>query len=149
VLNWERAYEEGVTALQNPQTGAASMEPIDTVGIDINTPELPSGNPDNGEALTVSLGCTACHIQTEVGPAWLAENHPDGTGIGTRGSERIVAADYTGAATTDEQYLRESIVRTNDYVVEGYEPGVMVATYGETLTTQDLADIISYLLTLK
>ncbi|MBO37473.1 MAG: hypothetical protein CL612_06570, partial [Anaerolineaceae bacterium] len=63
--------------------------------------------------------------------------------------ERIVAADYTGAATTTEQYLRESIVRTNDYVIEGYEPGIMVATYGETLTAQNLVDIISYLMTLK
>ena len=149
VLNWGRAYDEGITALQNPETATTSMEPIDAVGIDINTPELPSGNPDDGEALTVSLGCTACHIQTEVGPAWLAESHPDGTGIGTRASERIAAADYTGAATTAEQYLRESIVRTNDYVVEGYEPGIMVATYGETLTAQNLADIISYLMTLK
>ena len=149
VLNWERAYEEGVTALQSPQTSTTPMDPIDAVGIDINTPELPPGNPDNGEALTVSLGCTACHIQTEVGPAWLAANHSTGKGIGTRADERILSADYTGAATTSEQYLRESIVRTNDYVVEGYEPGIMVATYGETLTAQDLSDIISYLLTLK
>jgi len=149
VLNWERAYEEGVTALQSPQIPTTPMNPIDAVGIDINTPELPPGNPDNGETLTVSLGCTACHIQTEVGPAWLAENHSVGKGIGTRADERILSADYTGAATASEQYLRESIVRTNDYVVEGYEPGIMVATYGETLTAQDLSDIISYLLTLK
>jgi len=149
VLNWERAYEEGVTALQSPQIPTTPMDPIDTVGIDINTPELPPGNPDNGETLTVSLGCTACHIQTEVGPAWLAENHSASKGIGTRADERILSADYTGAATASEQYLRESIVQTNDYVVEGYEPGIMVATYGETLTAQDLSDIISYLLTLK
>ncbi len=127
----------------------AAMDSIESVGIDITTPELPPGNPDDGEALTVSLGCTACHIQTEVGPAWLAENNPEGKGVGTRAGERILVSDYTGAATTAEQYLRESIVRTNDYVVEGYEPDIMVATYGEQLTKQNLSDIISHLMTLK
>ncbi len=149
VLNWGRAYEEGVTALQSPEIPTADKETVESVGIDITTPELPSGNPDDGEALTVALGCTACHIQTEVGPAWLAENNPEGKGIGTRAGERILDSKYAGTATTAEQYLRESIVRTNDYVVEGYEPGIMVATYGEQLTKQNLSDIISYLMTLK
>ncbi|HAJ05931.1 MAG TPA: hypothetical protein DCL76_05210 [Chloroflexi bacterium] len=149
VMNWGRAYDENVIELQANQSDMTDMESFEPVGIDIFSPELPAGNPDNGETLTVSLGCTACHIQTEVGPAWLAENDPDGKGIGTRANERFLSADYNGMATNAEEYLRESIVRTNDYVVEGYEPGIMVATYGEQLTKQDLSDIISYLLNLK
>ena len=46
-------------------------------------------------------------------------------------------------------YFYNSIVHPNDYVVDGYAPGVMIQTYGDTLSDQDLADIIGYLLTLK
>ena len=66
-----------------------------------------------------------------------------------RAAARIAAQDYTGAATTAEQYLRESIVRPDDYVVDGYPPSTMVMTYGDQLTSQDVADLIAYLMLLK
>jgi hypothetical protein len=150
VLNFSRAYDENITELQASQISLLSeMESFEPVGTDVSSPKLPFGNPDNGETLTTSLGCTACHIQTEVGPAWLGEGHPTGNGVGTRAEERFLSSDYTGMATNTEEYLRESIVRTNDYVIEGYEPGIMVATYSEQITKQDLSDIIAYLLSLK
>ena len=47
-----------------------------------------------------------------------------------------------------EAYLYHSIVNTNDYIVEGFQPNVMLQIYGDTLSDQDIADIIAYLLTL-
>jgi len=101
----------------------------------------------NGEALATGQGCAGCHISTATGPAWLpAEGSP---GIGARAATRILQDDYTGAATTAEQYLVESIVQTNLYVVPGYQANIMPAAYGDTLTAQDMADLVAYLLTLK
>jgi hypothetical protein len=45
-------------------------------------------------------------------------------------------------------YLYTSITNPNAYIVEGYQPNVMIQTYGQTLSDQDLADILAYLLTL-
>ena len=145
VLNWGLAYEQGV----NPTVSEVATSPVDPVATDLNTPELPTGDAANGEELTTTLGCVACHIQTDVGPAWLADGDPNGEGVGTRAAARIRASDYTGTATTTEQYLRESIVLPDAFVVDGYPPSTMVMTYGETLGKQELANLIAYLLTLK
>ena len=145
VLNWEIAYEQGI----NPTVPEISTIPIESVGTDLITPELPSGDAAAGEELTTTLGCVACHIQTDVGPAWLAEADPNGMGIGTRAALRTEASEYTGNASTAEQYLRESIVLPDSFVVDDYPPSTMVMTYGDTLDKQDLANLIAYLMTLK
>lgn len=137
VLNWEGTAQ--VVEVPTLPTGP-------TVGNDI-TKELPEGDPVNGEALGVSLGCTACHVAAEVGPAWPAKD--DEPGVGTRAEQRIVDPGYTGQATTPEQYLFESIVNTNDYIVAGFAANIMPNNYAIQLTDQDMADLIAYLLTLK
>ena len=43
----------------------------------------------------------------------------------------------------------ESIVRPDDYVVEGYPASTMVMTYSEQLSPQDVADLIAYIMTLQ
>jgi cytochrome c oxidase subunit 2 len=43
-------------------------------------------------------------------------------------------------------YLHQSIMEPSAFVVEGY-PDVMPHTYGETLTDQQISDLIAYLLT--
>jgi len=116
------------------------------VGSDI-TQQLPQGDARRGEALATAQGCVGCHITTNVGPAWLpAAGQP---GIGERAAARFTQADYTGQATSAEQYLLESIVNPNAYVVSGYAPNLMPGIYAQNLTAQDAADLIAYLLTLK
>jgi ubiquinol-cytochrome c reductase cytochrome b subunit len=58
-------------------------------------------------------------------------------------------AKFTGEATSPEQYLFESIVNPNGYVVSGFAANIMPASYANQLTDQDMADIIAYLQTLK
>jgi nitric oxide reductase subunit C len=116
------------------------------VGTDI-TKTLPAGDPAAGEALANSLACTACHIAAPTGPAWLAV--ADQPGIGTRAASRITQADYTGKATSAEQYLFEAIVAPGAYLVSGFPDGVMPPTYASTLTDQNMADLIAYLLSFK
>jgi mono/diheme cytochrome c family protein len=148
--------DDQVDALVNYIMNWESTAPVVTeatptgpgVGADI-TVELPAGDPARGEQLTVSLGCIACHVTATVGPPWMAGSHPEGTGVGTRAGQHVTAADYTGAAANAAQYLFESIVQPNAFLVQGYAGGLMPATYGDTLTAQDVADIVAYLQTLQ
>jgi mono/diheme cytochrome c family protein len=140
VMNWE----EDALARAEPTPAAPAGE---MVGTDINI-ELPQGDPENGRALAEgSLGCTACHILSNTGPPWEAQG--DALAVGARAAQRMHQDNYTGEATTAEQYLVESILRTNAHVVEGYQPGVMPPDYGSRLTVQQLADLVAYLMTMR
>ena len=137
VMNWESTA---------PDRGQAPVMAGPPVGTDIAV-ELPEGDPVNGEALANTQGCVGCHVSTATGPAWPPS--AGGPGIGERAATRFSQPDYTGNATTTEQYLLESIIQTNVYIVEGYAENLMPGNYGSTLTAQDAADLIAYLLTIK
>jgi mono/diheme cytochrome c family protein len=145
VMNWGLAFEGGT---------AQPTAVVEGVGTDI-TVALPAGDAAQGEALATSQACTACHVTTATGPAWLASAYPSGQGIGTRAEERLAEADYTGAATSGDQYLFESIVQPDAFIVPdqpSYAPAgtsVMPHDYGAKLTEQDMADLIAYLQTLE
>lgn len=96
------------------------------------------GDPEHGQQLTVENGCVGCHSldpeQTAVAPSWNnVANHA------------LVRVPDEGPAL----YLYTSIVDPNAYVVDGYQSNIMPQDFGEKLSAQDLADIISYLLTLR
>lgn len=138
ILNWEETAS--VVVVPTPPAGP-------TVGTDI-TKELPEGNPSSGETLAATLGCTACHLAGAegAGPEWRpADDQP---GIGERATSRIAQSDYTGNAVNGDQYLFESIVLPAEYLVPGYE-NLMPGNYATSLTDQDMADLIAYLLTLR
>jgi mono/diheme cytochrome c family protein len=137
VVNWqETAPDRGTPA---PMSGPP-------VGTDI-TVELPEGVPTNGETLATAKGCVVCHVSTATGPAW--QPTADTPGIGDRAVTRPTVSDYTGAAKSPQQYLLESIVSPNVYVVPGFSPSIMPQSYGDTLTAQEAADLIAYMLTIK
>ena len=52
------------------------------------------------------------------------------------------------AALSAEEYIHESIVLPNAYVVEGYPSGVMPQNYGDQLSDAELDAVVQYLLTL-
>jgi len=137
IMNWESTAE----LVEGPQ---APTSPV--VGTDI-TKELPVGDPEAGALVAERLACVACHIAAPTGPAWLAsESEP---GIGTRAASRLTQSDYAGTAQTAAQYLFESIVLPNVYVVQGFSEGLMPGSYGTSLTDQEIADLIAYLLSLE
>ncbi len=139
IMNWEeRALAEAPIA---------TLEPDQIVGTDI-TRELPEGDAERGKALASGpLGCTACHTLSELGPAWAASDA--GPGIGERAESRFRQEGYTGTATSALQYLFESIVLPNAYVVEGFQPDVMPGNFAQRMTPQDTADLIAYLFTIR
>ncbi|MCC7362294.1 MAG: c-type cytochrome [Anaerolineales bacterium] len=149
VMNWALNYQNFTPA----------PEPtVVPVGTDI-TVELPAGDAAAGEQDVTTVGCTACHISvggaTTLGPAWLASSDPNDQGMGTRAPLRLEQSDYTGKATSGAQYLFESIVNPDAYIVPGGThvgadgKSIMPHNYGTVLDAQKVADIIAYLESLK
>jgi mono/diheme cytochrome c family protein len=138
IMNWE------------DRAMAGDEEPVvtgESVGTDF-TVNLPEGDPENGEALANgSSGCAGCHILSATGPAWLPDG--DQPGIGQRAADLIGDASYNGTASTAEEYLFESTVLTNVYIVEGYQANIMPNNYGDRLSPQDMADLLAYMLSLQ
>lgn len=117
------------------------------VGPSPDASALPAGDATRGELLyaggeatgrDVVLGCSGCHLNGAVGP--------DIAGTWTRVETQRLAEEQL-ADSTGEQYLADSIVAPNAYVVAGYSAGLMSQTFGDDLTAQDLADLIAYLMT--
>jgi mono/diheme cytochrome c family protein len=83
-------------------------------------------------------GCSTCHSLDAdvviVGPSL--------AGIGTRAATRV-------AGTSAEDYIKESIVNPDAYLVEGFPAGTMPQVWGEVLTESQLSDMVAYLESLK
>ncbi|MBL8057047.1 MAG: c-type cytochrome [Anaerolineales bacterium] len=154
IMNWSEAFKDASGKIP---TATATPNP-NAVGSDINV-ELPAGDAANGQLLATAKGCTSCHVAAApgaslVGPAWMADQSPDGKGVGTHATERPATAEYTGKAASPEQYLLESIIQPSAFIVPGGTTygvngqSTMPAVYPQQLEKQEVADIIAYLLTL-
>jgi mono/diheme cytochrome c family protein len=153
-----------VTYVMNWAPGLANATPgptqpaVTPVGADI-TQKLPAGDATAGQAVVQAQGCTACHISqggaATIGPNWQPASDNNNQGVGTRAPLRIKAADYKGKATSGDQYIFESIVAPDAYIVPGnpaYAPGgtsIMPHDFATKLSAQNVADVIAYLDTIK
>ncbi len=107
--------------------------------------ETLSGDPLRGQLLyngtelptsgSLMLGCAACHAG--------GVQAPPTEGTWTRWDE-IHQQEAQFAGYTFERYAAESILMPALHVVEGYSP-IMPPIFQDSLSYQDLADLISYL----
>ncbi|MFN2134494.1 MAG: c-type cytochrome [Candidatus Promineifilaceae bacterium] len=123
--------------------------PADTTSAIDLAMDLPAGDPLVGELVALNYRCTGCHENTvypdEEGPEFSAT--ADRPSILERSEQRITDPDYTGHATSGQEYLVESIIDPNAYLVPGDFRKVMPATFHEELTAQDLADLLAWMAT--
>lgn len=102
------------------------------------------GDPEAGKALfertavVAGAGCVICHSR-EPGKVIVGPSLAD---VGSRAGTRI-------PGMTAEEYLTQSIVDPDAYVVDGFPAGQMLPDFGERLTEQQIDDLVAYLLTLK
>lgn len=83
-------------------------------------------------------GCITCHsLEPDV-----VVVGPSMAGVGTRAETRVEGMSAT-------EYLRESIVEPDAYVVEGFPAGTMPDVWGEVLTEDQIDFLVDYLSTLK
>lgn len=87
-----------------------------------------------------SEGCVSCHnFDATQGDE---SNAPYTAGTGTRAETRV-------PGFSAEEYIHESIVTPDAYVVEGFNAGDMYQSWAEDLSEQEIADLVAYLLTTK
>jgi cytochrome c oxidase subunit 2 len=92
-----------------------------------------------GEATAASAGCLACHAidgTTGTGPTWK----------GLAGASRPLTTGESVVA--DDAYLFNSVVDPVSQVVAGFDP-VMPTTYSETLTEDEINDLVDYIKSLS
>jgi mono/diheme cytochrome c family protein len=158
VMNWDKGDDWTVEDLlavnqfaQVPGAGGGAEVTADPAGTDVAAilaqweEQGIVGDPVRGgqlynneipSQLASRLGCVSCHAGGAQGP--------DTEGTWDRVlNERLTLPEFEGY--TPEQYLVESIVLPNNYIVEGYQGGIMPQNFGERTSVQDLADIVEYL----
>jgi Cytochrome c len=89
-------------------------------------------------ALGSVAGCKTCH-SLEPGVIVIG---PSLAGIGSSAGTRV-------ENETAEEYLKESILTPDAYLVEGFPAGVMPNSYGSQLSPEEVDSLVGFLLTLK
>jgi mono/diheme cytochrome c family protein len=101
--------------------GALPTQPTETV----NTSE---GDAAAGKEVFMSSGCGGCHTY---GPA---------------GTSATIGPDLdTVLQGKDAQFVLESIVDPNKEIATGFQANIMPATFGESLSDKQLADLVAFL----
>jgi hypothetical protein len=111
---------------------------------------LPEGNPEKGYLTAIRYGCEGCHVN---------EDHPESAprftasdtlpNIFERGEIRIASPEYQGGATTNYEYIIESILLPEAYFVPGEWPGQMSTFTIQIISDEELADILAWMETLE
>jgi mono/diheme cytochrome c family protein len=129
IQQFARLHADGATA------GAAATEAPELVQPATEVAALPEGIAANGETQYSASGCIGCH------GGGLSAPNTEGTWTRVL-EERLEEPEFEG--WTGEEYLYSSIVNPHAYLVEGYGP-LMPNIFGQTLTQQNIADLIAYL----
>ncbi|MEO8627490.1 MAG: c-type cytochrome [Betaproteobacteria bacterium] len=146
-----------VTGASMTTTGTLPADQVAAVAKSALPPGTRSGASDKdpvalGEVLfrTASPACNACH--SLIPGANMAG--PSLAGVATRAQQILASPDYKGKARDVESYIRESITQPSAYIVAGPMYSVdgvsfMPATFGSTLTPEQVAQLAAYLSTFQ
>ncbi len=134
--------ETFVPPTPTPRPRIADLSPEEIyVGLPDSIADLLPGDPANGQSLTVPYNCISCHqldlSLVDVAPTWAEV------------ADTAVGRAQNLGSPGPAEYLYISIVNPNAFIVDGYSSDIMPATYVDDLSEQDLADILTYLLTLR
>jgi len=122
-----------------------TMEPITT------SSAAPAGDARRGEQLFATSPCVSCHDVTKPWPG--GEICPNLGNIATEAERIVRSREYRGKAKTAADYIRESIVDPNAYIVPGARyrtadgRSVMPKDFGSTLNGAQIDDLVAYLST--
>jgi len=96
---------------------------------------IASADIAEGETIALTFGCVGCHAvdpnEVKTGPTW----H-------NAGDTAIVRVPGESPA----YYLYQSIVAPNAYITPGYPANIMPANFNETMTPEQIATMVAYLL---
>ncbi len=110
-----------------------------------------SGDAARGAQDFARLPCASCHDVTQPFPGGAI--CPNLGNIATEAARIVKSPEYKGKATDAAGYIRESIVDPNAYIVPGnqyHQPdgqSVMPKNFAQTLTPQQIDDLVAFLMT--
>lgn len=112
-----------------------------------------AGDPERGRQLYLQQtigasgapGCITCH-SLEEGRVLVGPSHAR---VARRAAQVVSDGSYQGSGQTAADYLRESILDPDAYVVPGFDANLMYENYREALTDEQIDDLVAYLLTLE
>jgi mono/diheme cytochrome c family protein len=109
--------------------GCGGEETVSPTGpVQGTLPKQEAGNAAAGKTVFASNGCGGCHTFT---PA---------------GSKGTIGPDLDKVLQgKDAEFIRESIVNPNAEIAQGFQPNVMPQTYGQQLTSKQIADLVAFL----
>jgi len=134
------ALEAGNAIVMAEPTEAPKLSDLAPEAVTAGLPDdvaaaLAAADPASGEQVALARGCVGCHAldpaATMTGPTWYH--------IGDTAVSRV-------ASESPALYLYHSIVDPNSFMVPNYPSNIMPANYSEQLSTQELAELIAYLL---
>ena len=118
------------------------LESVEPIELSSEMVPLTTGEESLAEIFT-RAGCPVCHTipgipgaHGQVGPALL---------LGTTGRQRLQDPFYGGSATTVRDYIIESVLEPDLFIVPGYPRQTMPAWYGAKLSALALEKIAAYL----
>jgi nitric oxide reductase subunit C len=150
-----------VTGASIPGTDLTASQQAQTSGQPQPAEQVPPGaRPVSGTENPMALGerlfrsatpaCNACH---SVAPG-VNMAGPSLAGVAARAVDVLKSPDYKGKAKDPQGYIRESIEAPSAHIVPGamYSAGgvsFMPDTYGKSLTSEQIAQLVAYLSSLK
>ncbi len=135
-----RSYVHGWIVLFGAAVGCASTsrpaaEPVDAPG---------GGIVAAGREVYRQQYCGVCHALGAAGTA--GSFGPTHNGMGATAADRVTDSTFTGAASTAEEYILESIIDPGIYVVPGYERTRFRMPAYMNLSEDDLNALVQLLL---
>lgn len=131
-----------VWALREPSTSTLSPSRSAAPTLTPETIPLVTGDEPIGDIVT-RAGCAVCHLvpgipgaDGRVGPPLV---------LGTTGMARLNDTSYHGSAKTVHDYIVESVLEPQRFIVPGYPAHTMPNWYGSKLSALALEKIASYL----
>jgi cytochrome c oxidase subunit II len=98
-------------------------------------PTSPSGDPAAGKSIFAQQGCGSCHTVAAAGS----------TGMIGPNLDQALERDADRAGKPLTEFVRESILEPDAFIAPGFERGVMPKTFGESLSDEQLADLVAFL----
>lgn len=135
IIAWMRTLDG--TTTQAPATSAPKFQFAKMFG---KVDEAQKSPTERGKIIYQSKACIGCHSidgSKLVGPSWKGlygrkEKMSDGLEI-----------------LADDSYIKESILKPNEHIVEGYTSPSSMPPYEGQLSDSDIADVIEFMKTLK
>ncbi len=104
----------------------------------VPTPTPDPGSPEGRGLRLFQANCAACHALQD----GVVLSGPSLAHIAIIGGSRI-------KGMSAEDYIRQSIVDPNAYAIRGFETGTMRQDFAQTLTSDQVSDIVAFLMTQK